>query len=162
MGGLREKGISATTVKELLSIVERLKQFKEILFGYKINVFSNHKSLVYEATLSQSIAVSYAMEAYTRRIRHIPILHIAGLDNVVADTLSCLPLANTDESSPSTLTDMHQANELLFALDTNDESFPLSLLLVLHREQQKEVNKWNSKLQHSLTNFNNYNQQEGT
>ncbi len=74
---------------------------------------------------------------------------IAGLlDNVIlADMLlSRLPLANTDENSPNT---------------TNDESFPLPFLLVLvHREQQKELNKWNSKLQQSLTNDKNYNQQE--
>ena len=43
-----------TTEKELLSIVECLKQFRNILFGYKINVYSDHKNLVYEATLSES------------------------------------------------------------------------------------------------------------
>ena len=41
-----------TTYKELLAIVECLKQFREILFGYEINVFSYHKNLVYAATLS--------------------------------------------------------------------------------------------------------------
>ncbi|GFH61806.1 hypothetical protein CTEN210_18281 [Chaetoceros tenuissimus] len=43
-----------TTEKELLSIVECLKQFRNILFGYEINVYSDHKNLVYEATLSES------------------------------------------------------------------------------------------------------------
>jgi hypothetical protein len=43
-----------TTEKELLSIVECLKQFRNILFGYEIHVYSDHKNLMYEATLSES------------------------------------------------------------------------------------------------------------
>jgi hypothetical protein len=43
-----------TTEKELLSIVECLKQFRGILFGYEINVFSDHKNLVYAAMVSES------------------------------------------------------------------------------------------------------------
>ena len=43
-----------TTEKELLKIVECTKQFRGILFGYKINVFSDNKHLVYAATLSES------------------------------------------------------------------------------------------------------------
>ena len=41
-----------TTEKELLAIVECHKQFQGIIFGYEINVLSNHKNLVYAATLS--------------------------------------------------------------------------------------------------------------
>ena len=107
------------TEKELLSIVECLKQFKGILIGYEINVFSDHKNLVYEANLSQSQRVMrwrLILEEFGPNIQHI-----ARLDNVVADTLSRLPSANTDENSPSTMMDMYQANEF-FALDTNDES----------------------------------------
>lgn len=43
-----------TTEKELLSIVETLKEFRNILFGYQIQVFSDHKNLVHAATISQS------------------------------------------------------------------------------------------------------------
>ena len=42
------------TDKELLVIVECLKQFCGIIFGYEINVFSYHKNLFYTATLSES------------------------------------------------------------------------------------------------------------
>ena len=43
-----------TTEKELLSIVECVKEFRNILFGYPIRVYSDHKNLVHAATMSQS------------------------------------------------------------------------------------------------------------
>ena len=43
-----------TTDKELLLILEFLQQFRGILFGYKINVFLDHKNLFYAETLSES------------------------------------------------------------------------------------------------------------
>ena len=39
--------------KDLLMIVECLKQFRGILFRYEINVLSYHKNLVYTETLSE-------------------------------------------------------------------------------------------------------------
>ena len=39
---------------KLLAIVECLKQFRGIIFGYEINEFSDHKNMVYAATLSES------------------------------------------------------------------------------------------------------------
>ena len=38
-----------TTKKELYAIVECLKKFLGILFGYEINVFSDNKNIVYAA-----------------------------------------------------------------------------------------------------------------
>ena len=43
-----------TTEKELLAVLERLKEFRGIIFGYEINVFSDNKNLVYVLTLSES------------------------------------------------------------------------------------------------------------
>ena len=91
-----------TTEKELLFIVEYLKQFRNILFGYEIYVFSYHKNLIYEATLSESQHVMrwrLLLEEFGPYIHHI-----AGVDNIVADTLSCLKSSNTkeDENDVST------------------------------------------------------------
>ena len=43
-----------TTERELLTIVEGLRQFLGIIFGYEINVSLYHKNLLYAATLSVS------------------------------------------------------------------------------------------------------------
>ena len=44
-----------TTIdKELIFILEWLNKFYGIIFGYKINVYSDHKKLVYKATYSES------------------------------------------------------------------------------------------------------------
>ena len=42
------------TKKELLAMVECLKQLRGIIFGYEINVISDQKIMVYAANLSES------------------------------------------------------------------------------------------------------------
>ena len=37
-----------TTKKELLAIIETLKEFKNILLGQKINIYTDHKKLMYK------------------------------------------------------------------------------------------------------------------
>ena len=77
-----------TTEKELLAIVECLKQFRGIIFGCEINVFSDHKNLVYAATLSESQSAmrwQLILEEFDPNIQHI-----SGVDNIVSDTLSIL------------------------------------------------------------------------
>ena len=68
--------------------MECLKQFRGIIFGYEINVFSDHKNLFYVATLIESQRVmrwKLIIEEFGPNIQHI-----SGVDNILADTLSRL------------------------------------------------------------------------
>ena len=142
-----------TTEKELLSIVECVKEFRNILFGYKIRVYSDHKNLVHAATMSQSQRVMrwrLILEEYGP-----DIMHIKGEDNIVADAISRLPTANNDQREPCTeaqdqLSKTLTEREMLILED--DEPFPLNLSQV-QRIQQKELNSKKSKLK-QLVNDN--------
>ena len=60
------------------------------------------------------------------------IQHIAGVDNIVADTLSRLPFMPRNKNEPFTRKAQCRANEL-FAIDreeNNEDCFPLNLLIV--------------------------------
>ena len=70
-------------------IVECLKQFRGIIFGYEINVFSDHTNMVYAATLSEYQRLMHwklILEEFGPNIQHI-----AGVENIVVDMLSRLP-----------------------------------------------------------------------
>ena len=111
-----------TTKKELLTIVECLKQFRGILFGYEINVFSYHKNLVYAATLSESQRVirwQLIFEYFGPNIKHI-----AEVDNIVADMLSRFPYTSTDKYDPFTSKYQCCANELFSIGRVENNEYP--------------------------------------
>ena len=65
---------NTATEKELIAIVECLKQFCRTRFGYKINIFSCHKHLVYATTLSESqnfMRWRLIIEDFGTNIQHI-------------------------------------------------------------------------------------------
>ena len=66
-----------------------MKQFGGIIFGYEINLLSDHKNLVYAATLSESQRVMrwrLILEEFGPNIQHIAVV-----DNIVPDMISILP-----------------------------------------------------------------------
>ena len=69
--------------KELLPILEFPNKFQVILFGYKINVFTYPKNLVYAATLGESQRVM--RWKLIIRFFWTNTKYIAGVDNIVAD-----------------------------------------------------------------------------
>ena len=79
-----------TGEQELLSIVETLKEFRNILFGYNITVYTDHMNLVHNTVLMSSDRIMrwrLLLEEYG-----ITLKHIKGEKNTVADALSWNPI----------------------------------------------------------------------
>ena len=73
-----------TTERELLSIVETLKAYRNILLGYPIVVHTDHKNLVYKTFNTERVMRwRLLIEEYGPELRYIK-----GEENIVADVLS--------------------------------------------------------------------------
>ena len=123
-----------TTERELLSIVETLKKYRNILLGHQIEVFTDHKNLVYKTFNTERVMRwRLIIEEFGPKLTYIK-----GENNVVADALSRMRLSEKDFSQEA------------FAGDANTgdlpKEFPLSYR-VLAREQESD-----QKLQARLTN----------
>ena len=75
-----------TTEKELLAIVETLKEFRNILLGQRIVVYTDHKNLTYKNFNTERVVCwRMVIEDFGPEI-----IYIKGNDNVVADAMSRL------------------------------------------------------------------------
>ena len=70
--------------QELLSIVETLKEFRNILLGQEIIVHTDHKNIIYGNLSNNRVAGQrLLLEEFGPTYKHI-----AGKDNIIADALS--------------------------------------------------------------------------
>ena len=73
---------------ELLAIVETLKEFKGMLWGQRLKVFTDHKNLIQEAlglTSDRLYRWRLLLDEFGPKI-----VHIKGIQNTVADAISRL------------------------------------------------------------------------
>ena len=112
-----------TTERELLSIVETLKEYRNILLGHEIEVHTDHKNLVYKHFNTERVMHwRLLLEEFGPKL-----LYIKGTNNIVADALSRLNLTEDDFSAEA------------FAADESD--FPIQYPLS-YRQIAFEQEKW--------------------
>jgi len=106
-----------TGEQELLSIVETLKEFRNILLGQRLVVHTDHKNILYGNLANDRIARwRLLLEEFGPEYRHI-----AGRDNVVADALSRLDMQE-DVSDAETCAQMFACYMAGYTRDENWDS----------------------------------------
>ena len=120
-----------TTERELLSIVETLKEFRTILLGHRIIVHTDHKNLVCKHFNTERVMRwRLVLEEYGPELNYIK-----GENNIVADALSRLEMTPDDEVE---MDDQFFAE--CFAADPKDvpTDYPMSYVQ-LESEQNKDA-----------------------
>lgn len=82
--------------KEMLSIVEALRDFRTIILGYPITIFTDHKNWVHDKKAITNARVQrwrWIIEEFAPQLQYIE-----GAKNVVADALSRLPFTTPEIS----------------------------------------------------------------
>ena len=119
-------------MRELLSIVETLKEFRNILLGYPIVVYTDHMNLTCKKFNTERVMRwRLLLEEYGPELRYIK-----GENNIVADALSRLEITNNAPYEQMSFQDMCE----LYAADEEDfpAEYPLSYAEIAY-EQGKDA-----------------------
>jgi hypothetical protein len=124
-----------TTERELLSIVETLKEFRNILLGQQIKVYTDHKNLIYKNFNTERVLRwRLLLEEFNPEL-----IYVKGSHNVVADALSRLDI----KSHPLEANLFTAANVEIFAGDNKDlPEFPVEYrILELYQNKDSSLLK---------------------
>ena len=121
----------------MLSVVEMLKEYRSILLGHEIVVYTDHKNLTIVTTVHQSRRIQrwrWVIEEYGPKLTYLP-----GEKNVVADALSRL-----DADFTETYVDDERCIAESFDMDVVDskslkQSFPLSTQTIAEHQRKDPV-----------------------
>lgn len=80
--------------KELLSVLEMLREFRSILWGRRIRVYTNHKNSI-QANFNNPQMLRWRLEIEEYGLE---MVYVRKYDNVVADALSRLPFQSNQVS----------------------------------------------------------------
>ena len=110
-----------TGEQELLSIVETLNEFQNILLGQKVVIHTDHLNLLYSKLASNRLVRWRMMlEEFGPKIEHIK-----GTTNVVADALSRLEIDHKDSDEIETDDDRPELSYMTVR-EAKSEEFPMS------------------------------------
>jgi len=125
-----------TTEKELLAIVETLREFRNILLGEKVVVYTDHKNLTYKAFNTERVMRwRLIIEEYGPTLQYVK-----GTTNIVADALIRLHLepSLTLEANPAVLdTPFERSLAESFTYEQLSNEVPTKYKTI-QREQQKD------------------------
>jgi hypothetical protein len=109
---------------ELLSIVKTLREYRTILLGRLINMYTDHKNLSFDNFTSDRVRRwRLIIEEYGPCIVYLP-----GSNNIIADALSCLPTSNT--------TSQNNTSSSIEHIFMSDEFFTLAFETIATAQQQ--------------------------
>jgi len=122
-----------TGERELLSIVETLKAYRNILLGQQIIVYTDHKNLTYKNSSGERIMRwRLILEEFGPTF-----IYIKGERNIVADALSRLDTNNQPSNNMKPPTQPRLAEALGFEeADLPRNAFPLKFSTIQHQQQK--------------------------
>ena len=129
-----------TTEKELLSIMATLKEFRNILLGHQITVYTDHKNLTYKFFYTERVMRwRLILEEFGPELKYIK-----GENNVVAEALYRLEMIDNQEIL--NISDLY---------DYDDNNLPESAYPICYHNIAK-AQKTDTKLQQKLVSHKDY------
>ena len=113
-----------------MSIVETLKEFRNILLGQQIKVYTDHKNLTYKTFNTERVMRwRLILEEYSPEL-----IYIQGSINIAADALSRLDIVDTPNPVKNNITAVNEH----YGLDDEDISHPTNYKTIMQYQQKDQ------------------------